>query len=338
MVIPDPNPLYTYSRATQLEGTFPSDDGAWLTSAMRVGKHLGWLDEADAPKWDGTWPPEFPERLDLIAKPNRQQWYQRIRNAEEVRYSISRGVPVMAVFEITAQWQVGDGRIDVPAEGDEVIGMHAICMDGYNENGIQFANSWGGEWGSNGCGEMSYDFFDSCLVEAYTQPPNDPLLAPTGIAEEAILWGRHDPLAGLHPGAKHVHGMEVWDFAADVLKGWALVVERGIYLDVEELFVWPDYRRTGVGDQLMSELRRLSRASRMPLRLWVPHCDGYAENEMALDAVARRLGVCIRPSPERWASYLGEPAGIEAAPARVPPSRLSESRVRSCLPRWRRGA
>jgi hypothetical protein len=77
--------------------------GAWLTSTMRVGKRLGWLDESDAPTWDGMRIPDFPEALDLLAKPNRQQAYQRIRKAQELKSSISNGMPVMAVFEITAQ-------------------------------------------------------------------------------------------------------------------------------------------------------------------------------------------------------------------------------------------
>jgi hypothetical protein len=97
------------------------------------------------------------------------------------------------------------------------------------------------------------------------------------------------------------------------VKGWAFVVERGIYLDVEELFVWPDYRRAGVGHDLMLELRRLSQVTEMPLRLWVPHCDAYSENKTALDAVARSLGVRFRASPERWASHLGEPGSIHPA-------------------------
>jgi hypothetical protein len=59
----------------------------------------------------------------------------------------------------------------VPGEGDEVIGLHCVCVHSYDEHAIHFANSWGVDWGNDGYGKLSSAFFDACLIEAYAHQP-----------------------------------------------------------------------------------------------------------------------------------------------------------------------
>src|SRR5260370_32469779 len=86
--------------------------------------------------------------------------------------------------------------------------------------------------------------------------------------------------------------------------GWSYAVEREGYLDVEELFVRPTYRRSGVSRSLVQELRRDAEAARLPLRAWIPQVDARRENLPAAKAVLKRLELVLAPSSFAWARFV----------------------------------
>lgn len=116
------------------------------------------------------WPPAEPPGLDEKAKKYRILYYQRITNSHECKRALLTHGAVGASFEITKQWDNADqGIIEAPAEGDEIIGTHAITLVGYDDakERFTFANSWGTSWGDKGYGYLPYDFFDDRLVEGW---------------------------------------------------------------------------------------------------------------------------------------------------------------------------
>jgi len=44
--------------------------------------------------------------------------------------------------------------------------FHAVAIEGYNSNGFFFRNSWGTDWGNNGCGYLPFVDW-SRVVEAW---------------------------------------------------------------------------------------------------------------------------------------------------------------------------
>ena len=111
-------------------------------------------------------------------------------------------------------------------------------------------------------------------------------------------WGIDDPHGGI------LHGIEIFDSAADEVIGWAFAVERQelAFLDLEELFVRPNWRRRGYASRLASELLQLADCRGHKLRAWIPHSDYGTENIAAVRAVMKKLDLGVIRSSVRWAA------------------------------------
>lgn len=54
--------------------------------------------------------------------------------------------------------------VDIP-EGDPIAGGHAMCVVGYDWQGVVVRNSWGPLWGNGGDGHLSWRFFTENWVD-----------------------------------------------------------------------------------------------------------------------------------------------------------------------------
>jgi GNAT superfamily N-acetyltransferase len=91
----------------------------------------------------------------------------------------------------------------------------------------------------------------------------------------------------------------------DERMGWAFVLHRNGFLDVEELFVRPQYRRQGISGHLVERILYLSHQLGQPLRLWVPFSDWELDNRGLVEKIAERLGLALFDSPVKWAAAVG---------------------------------
>lgn len=114
-------------------------------------------------------------------------------------------------------------------------------------------------------------------------------------------WGIHSVIGN------GLHAIEIYDYSNDERMGWCFVVSRDEWLEVEELFVRPAYRRQGYGRRLSDMLLELSSQSNLPLRLWISHADVDPNNHILLNWLSSYLGLHLRDSEVRWASYRAEP-------------------------------
>lgn len=79
-------------------------------------------------------------------------------------------------------------------------------------------------------------------------------------------------------------------------------------LEVEEIYVRPEFRGHGLGRWLAERIAELAREKKLLLRLWVAFADCKSESEAnysAMVATALRLGVQFQPCPVPWAAYFG---------------------------------
>lgn len=304
--------MYTDTRCRQLEGTFPGDPtlGVWVVSAARIWRGWGNVKESDWPFVHiPDWPGVEPVGLDAKAKWFRVHHYQRIRSSQDCRFILADNNLPVAAFEITNQWfDAPGGVIRMPNEDDEIIGSHAVAIVGFDlsRRCFRFVNSWGEEWGAKGFGYLPFAYFDKYLVEAWALHDyllRDKYAEISGV--DWIRWGNVDVLGHSLYGGDILHGGEVYDGNSDELMGWTFAVHRDGYLDIEELFVRPQYRQQGIANQLIEMLLELSEKQKRPMRLWIPFADWTAEQMPRVERIVGKLGLKLFDSGVGWAAAVG---------------------------------
>jgi len=71
------------------------------------------------------------------------------------------------------------------------IDFHAVSIEGYNSNGFFFRNSWGTDWGSNGCGYLPFIDWSRVIeawVECFSKVLTGFLSASSKLPKEVSLW------------------------------------------------------------------------------------------------------------------------------------------------------
>ncbi len=72
---------------------------------------------------------------------------------------LQKGIPFVGGFTCYSNLYEGErGNILVPESKDIIIGGHAVCFVGYDDdkNVFKFKNSWGNSWGDDGYGYLPY--------------------------------------------------------------------------------------------------------------------------------------------------------------------------------------
>ena len=152
---------------------------------------------------------------------------------------------------------------------------------------------------------MPYEYFDRYVFDCWAAYGRD-VLSNYRLKKldngGHVRWSAHDD------EGRHIYAFEVRDARGNERHAWTFVIRRDGALEIEELYVRPEFRRRGHGRWLAERVAQLARDTKMPLRLWVDFADCKAESENnypALVATARRLGVQFRPCSVPWAAYFG---------------------------------
>jgi uncharacterized protein (DUF433 family)/GNAT superfamily N-acetyltransferase len=256
-------------------------------------------------------------------------YYRRIRSAAdcERHFTVNPVVPVS--LDLFPSWgNPTAGIIPMPkAEEQRLASTHVVVLTNFSSQHRQFRfrNTWGETWGDHGDGFLPYDYFDKYVFESWAFYLDSQLKievqkeVPTPTRKDR-RWVARDEWD------RRVYGFEIWDNKGSDRMAWSFVIEKEGSLEVEELYVRPEFRRAGYGKVLATKVRQLADAKRLPLKLWVPFADTRQENETnyrALVAIARLLGVQFQLCPVIWAAYFatderpGELNPVE--PARIPP-------------------
>lgn len=208
-----------------------------------------------------------------------------LRAAQMHRLRVGRAADhVLIIVEAFRSWHNAPrGAIPLPDPGDASIGLHCVYLSGYEDHGdtFRFANSWGQRWGRRGYGTLSYEYLMRYLQEAF-------VLRPARYGPPS--WCFADPPAGGTPDEfrrrmrldaprervrqRRSNG-ENWVVEAfetsspttgypvicvefqngfGLRMGWAFFrskpSDQTRILEIIELFVWPTFRRMGIGRML----------------------------------------------------------------------------------------
>lgn len=153
---------------------WPNTEGTSIRVAMKVLHKIGVPCEEAYPysdKYEGE--PESWAKL--IAKWGLIDSYTRCRNLSDLRLALNDGPVVIGVAVFQGWFYSGQtvttypGIIPYPENPDAVLGGHAICAVGYNDNHqtVKFKNSWGTSWGADGYGYLTYKYIDHFMWDAW---------------------------------------------------------------------------------------------------------------------------------------------------------------------------
>lgn len=153
---------------------WPNSEGTSIRCAMRVLHKIGVPCEKAYPysdQYEGK--PEAWAKL--IAKWGLIDSYWRCNNLNELRLALNDGPVVIGVAVFREWFYAGQtvntypGIIPYPTNPDEILGGHAICAVGYNDNHqtVKFKNSWGTSWGADGYGYLTYKYIENFMWDAW---------------------------------------------------------------------------------------------------------------------------------------------------------------------------
>jgi len=320
---------YEYVRALELEGRQPSDVGCWplTVQRMEIGEGVPRPSSEFALVTFAYGEPIPPSRRPPPDVMFHNFYYRRIRSSEECdrHRMLEPGTVVRPAFHLTAAWaDPPGGMIPRPSPTDLVIPhTHSVSLKDRlpDRRLFKFRVKWK-DWGEGGFGYMPYDYFDRFVFDCWATYGNGVLRLYKfrKLDEDGhVQWSAHDE------EDHHIFAFEVRDALSINRLAWTFIIERDGALEVEELYVRPEYRGHGHGRWLADRVAQLARTKRVQLRLWVAFADCKSESEAnysALVAIARRLGTQFQSCPVPWAAYFGttEVAGevFPVEPAVIP--------------------
>jgi hypothetical protein len=238
----------------------------------------------------------------------------------------SRPLQELAVQIFPSMYDAPGGVVPLPDPEESTVGDHIVWVTGIEDERVFFLNNWGPRWGDQGAGSFSMDYVNRFQREAWSwrQRPGP---APVGVPGSADLgpsderqtqlreyrWDGNDdsPWELLHQGALvdvlgrwlvGVSDGSCWLQCVAILReaeggpliaGWIHLRGTSVGADIEELFVWPPYRRRGICTALASQALLYVAASTSRLELPVTW------HELEADAVVRQRSL-MKSGPPQW--------------------------------------
>lgn len=151
---------------------WPNEEGTSIRCAMQVLHKIGVPCEKAYPysdQYEGS-----PENwAKLISKWGLIDSYYRCTDLNDLKVGLNNS-PVVIGVGVFREWFDNTftpipGAIKYPTNTNDVLGGHAICCVGYDDNTklIKFKNSWGKGWGDDGYGYLSYEYINDFMWDAW---------------------------------------------------------------------------------------------------------------------------------------------------------------------------
>lgn len=149
---------FLYYNTRDREGTASTDSGATLADTMWALNHLGICNEESGEEPNWSYDPtqvlvKPPQGCYAAALKHRITSYFALSTLQDMLACIAADRPFVFGFTVYDSFESQDaaatGIINLPAAGESVLGGHAVCVVGYNQQKQRFLcrNSWGVDWG-----------------------------------------------------------------------------------------------------------------------------------------------------------------------------------------------
>jgi GNAT superfamily N-acetyltransferase len=216
-----------------------------------------------------------------------------IRTLRRQHHLAARGIPEAFLDSVTlgldwfdSGFYAEHGRLSTPRENDAFRGRHSVRALGLDDTGtaIAFANSWGPQWGDNGRGLLTRDYFQAHVSEAFLSRCN--IVGPSASAvartwelakrtkrrpdADLLSWRTQSPMTMIsHLHDNRIHTIATFSSYSHSTKSLVDVIELRNPVHrigrchlfhsspdtphkstIDELFVLPNFRRRGYGSLL----------------------------------------------------------------------------------------
>jgi C1A family cysteine protease len=163
-----------YATRVWVEHQAPGEDGgAEIRDAMKALATFGVCSERSWPYDPAKFSRCPPPEAIVEAKHRTIVTYWRCPRLTSIRVSLALGYPVVGGFSCFESLESDDttrtGLVKMPADGEPVIGGHAVLFVGYSDRDqlLRFENSWGIGWGERGFGFLPYDYVRQGLADDF---------------------------------------------------------------------------------------------------------------------------------------------------------------------------
>jgi len=166
---------FVYYNERLLEDAIDEDGGAALRDGIKVIAKYGVCDEALCPYDVKKFKRKPSEAAYADALRHKALEYHSVDQTEEsITHCLAWNRPVVfgiMIFESFESNEVAaSGVVEMPREGEQCLGGHAVLMVGYNMHKRMFLvrNSWGPNWGAEGYFWIPFDYvLDSNLADSF---------------------------------------------------------------------------------------------------------------------------------------------------------------------------
>lgn len=161
-----PSRLFIYYGEREIEGSIPNDSGAMIRDGIKVVASQGAPPEELWPYRIAKFAVRPTKKAYKAALENKAISYFRLNNTrqEELLNCLASGFPFVFGFTVYDNFETPQvyqkGVLDMPGEGDRVLGGHAVVAVGYDLKAKRFLvrNSYGPGWGNQGHFTMPFDY------------------------------------------------------------------------------------------------------------------------------------------------------------------------------------
>ena len=207
-----------------------TDGGAWGYKGGSSIKERGIARESLIPSYNGNLPPteefmrirEYDSNIRREALNHQIKGYTVVQGIDEMAHAIlTNDKVVFGIVGTNAGWQTGNVR--PPLSGESIWGHFILGIDLAIINGkraIEFANWWSKDWGNNGFGIITEDYFANGYVYSgyVSQDIDNSWLEQTKMKDLIMLEGTQDQFVCESGRKLKIPDVETRDFLRDIVK------------------------------------------------------------------------------------------------------------------------
>jgi len=160
-----PSRLFIYYNERVTEGDVESDNGAQIRDGIKSVAKQGVPPEADWPYDIAKFAQKPPPKAYHDGLADKAVKYARvIQSLAQTRGCLASGYPFVFGFTVYESFEGPEvaktGIVPMPAQGESVVGGHAVVAVGYDDAEQRFIvrNSWGTHWGQHGYFTIPYSY------------------------------------------------------------------------------------------------------------------------------------------------------------------------------------